>query len=312
MKKSTLFSLATLAVCAFAGTQSASAETFMEKATLLYPSGLYTSMPPFSMEITYNNQPIELIDPSVDENDEEVVWVSVQLDEGEKQPVSASILSSFGDPENPEDEDVWMLTVGLYELDELFDFQGEKITVYIPEGIVKNEEGAINPAQEFVFIMMPVETEFSADPESGSTVTEANPVVTVTFGGNPLEYLQSAISARTYEPEYKEITLNMGEEVNISEDGTALLIDLSCLEAGYYEVVIPEGFVTVTKDGKKYLCGDLWLEYDVNIQNQDSGVEMINTEKENAVYSLQGIRVNGNSLSSGLYIINGKKVIIKK
>ena len=50
--------------------------------------------------------------------------------------------------------------------------------------------------------------------------------------------------------------------------------------------------------------------------NSDSGVDSIGADKaENAIYTLTGVRVNTNdinSLTNGLYIINGKKVIIRK
>ena len=49
--------------------------------------------------------------------------------------------------------------------------------------------------------------------------------------------------------------------------------------------------------------------------NEITGIEILNpaqgTENSGAVYNLQGVRMNGKSLQKGLYIINGKKVVIK-
>ena len=49
--------------------------------------------------------------------------------------------------------------------------------------------------------------------------------------------------------------------------------------------------------------------------NESTGIEILNpaqgTENSGAVYNLQGVRMNGKNLQKGLYIMNGKKVIIK-
>lgn len=49
--------------------------------------------------------------------------------------------------------------------------------------------------------------------------------------------------------------------------------------------------------------------------NEITGIEILNpaqgTENSGAVYNLQGVRMNGKNLQKGLYIMNGKKVIIK-
>lgn len=50
-------------------------------------------------------------------------------------------------------------------------------------------------------------------------------------------------------------------------------------------------------------------------ENEITGIEILNpaqgTENSGAVYNLQGVRMNGENLQKGLYIMNGKKVIIK-
>ena len=43
-----------------------------------------------------------------------------------------------------------------------------------------------------------------------------------------------------------------------------------------------------------------------------TGIEGINADKADVIYNLQGVRVNKENLTSGLYIINGKKVMIRK
>lgn len=307
MRNFTLSFLAAAAACLACG--SAQAQTYMPEATLDYPAGLYAAFAPSSVSITWDQQPIELVDPHTNDFDEECVTVYVQLGEGEQQPVDAGILYSFGDPENPDDGDVWCLDIALYNLDDLWDFDGNTVKVIIPENVVKNSEGAINPAQEFLFEIMPTFTEYSIDPESGSTLSD-NMTVIIGFGGNPIEYLQSEVRAMTYEPEYRDITLKLGEEVKITENNE-VEIDLSNLEAGFYELVVPEGFVAVTVDGARYLSPDIWLEY--TLEGGDSGIDAIASDAAKAVYTIDGRRVSDlDKAASGIYVINGKKVIVKK
>lgn len=288
---------------------------YMEDATLAYPSGLYTSFAPSSVSVTWNDQPIELVNPQEDEYGDQYVTAYAQLGEGEKQPVNAYILYSFGDPENPDDNDIWNLDIALYDIDDLWSFDGSTVTVILPEGIVKNAEGAVNPAQDFVFQIVPTFTDYTVDPESGSTIDAENAIVRISFEGNPLEYLQSEVSLRTYEPTYKEILLQYGKEVTITADNE-LAINLTSVEDGEYELVIPEGFLIVTVDGEMNISPDIWLEYTIS---RDSGVDILNGDSHFDVYSLQGIRLLTTDdasavrrLPAGIYIVNGRKVVIRK
>ena len=307
MRKSTVSFLAAIAAC-FACC-AANAQTYMEPATLDYPSGLYASFPPSSVSITWEQQPISLVDPHVNDFDEECVTVYVKLGEAEQVPVNAGLLYSFGDPENPDDGDVWCLDIALYEIDDLWAFDGSTVTVIIPENVVQNSEGAINPAQQFVFEIMPTDTDYTVTPATESTLSE-NKSVTISFGDNPIEYLQAYVSARTYEPAYKDTELKFGEEVKI-KDGNKLEIDLSSLPEGEYEVVVPEGYVVVTIEGKKYLSPDIWLEY--TLEAEDSGIGTIKSEGTKAVYTIEGRKVSDLSKAgTGIYVVDGKKFMVKK
>lgn len=312
MKKTTIFSLAAIAGCLSLNAQSAVAQTYMEPATLDYPSGLYASFPPSSVSLSYDNQPISLVDPHVNDFDEEVVTAYVKLGESDPLPVSASILSSFGNPEDPNDPDLWLLDIALYELDDLWSFSGKTVTVMIPEGIVENQAGELNPDQEFIFKIVPTTGDYTITPGTGSSLN-GDYTVKVSFEGNPLEYLQSEVSARTYDPVYMDIPLKMGEEVTIS-DNNEILIDLSSLEEGEYEIVVPEGFVLVNVDGENYLSPDIWLEY--TIVKDESGIDAIFNADTFTVYDMQGRMVldSGSrnafgNLPAGIYIVNGKKVV---
>lgn len=304
MKKSTLIALmAATAMTAAAQTPA----SFMDEATLSYPTGLFVSMVPSSVTVTWDNQPIFLIDPHQNDWEEDVVTAYVKLGDGEEQPVDAAILSSLGTPDDP--GDLWSLDLALYDLDDLWDFAGDEVTVILPEGIVRNNDGAVNPAQQFVFSIVPTYLDYTIDPASGSALKE-DLTVKISFGGNKIEYLQGSVSAMTYEPSYKEEKLALGQGVTITEDNE-IALDLSCLPTGYYEIVVPEGFVLVAGEDGKSISPDIWLEYDIENQGGTDGVAAPAADNgEETLYNLQGIKVV-KAGAKGLYISNGKKVVIR-
>lgn len=304
-KKSTLLSLCAM----FAMAASAQAPALMSPASLDYPSGLYASFPPGSVSITYDNQPIELIDPVLNDFDEEVVIVYARLGDEEPVEVEAALLYSFGNPEDPEDPDVWNLDIALYNLDNLYSFDGNTIVINIPEGIVKNKEGAINPEQEFTFYIVPTWTEYSCTPETGSLLDKTTGFnVDVDFGNvASLAWLQDDVCARTYDPVYKETLLPLDEKVMIV--GNQIQISLEGLPDGEYEVVVPEGFVLISDGDEDYLSPDIWLEY--TVEGAQSTVRVIQApEGRQPIFSINGTRV-ANPAAGGIYIVNGKKLIVR-
>lgn len=314
MKKSTFLSIAAGIGCMFCGWQNASAETLMEPATLTYPGGYYASMLT-GVSVSWDNQPLELVDPVTDEYGDTFVISYIQLDEGEQIPVNSYIMYSFGDPNNPDDPDIWNLELALWGIDDLFDFFEGDITVTFPKGIVKNAEGALNPEQKMVFHIMEPYTECTYTPATGSTLDE-NYVVKVSFGGNPIEYLQDAVVVYNNDP-YTETQLELGQQVKITSSNE-IEIDLSSFPSGDYEVVVPEGFVMVTVDGKKYLGGSGWLEYTLK-NSGGSGIVSVEANGMINVYSVDGVKVmqttdrkDFEQLPGGIYIINGKKLFIRK
>ena len=307
MRKFTLLSL--LMGSILVPVTAMAADEFMEDATLEYPYSSNVSMPPGSVDISWNNQEIELIDPYVNDNDEEVVDVYVKLGDAEPQSVSAAILYSFGfDGE----DDFWYLEAALYELDDLYSFTGTQLTVIIPEGIVKNLKGQLNPAQEFVFNIVETYTDYTEEPASGSELVVPDAYVYITFEDATPEYVSDYISASVYEPAYKEVALYFGDEVTI-KDG-AVQINLNSLSSGDYEVLVPEAMFKFEIDGKTYYSPDIWLDYTVDAKSSVATINRIE-KADGKVYNLKGMRVgdsnNIEGLKKGIYVIDGKKVIIK-
>lgn len=280
---------------------------FMKPATLDYPNSYYTSMVPMIVDVTWDNEPIELIDPKTDDNGDDYVDVFVQFDEEEPVEAAGYVVNSIGEDA---DGDIWYLEIALYDIDSIWDFTGKEIVVSLPEGIVKNEEGLLNPAQDLTFYMMESYTEYKVTPESGEEISQDEALVKVDFGGNEITYNSGSVTIYNYDPVYTFYELEYSKEVTINKDNE-LVIDLSSLEPGDYEVVIPEGLVFVIEDGEKYINPDIWLEYTISLSD---GVTSIKVNKEpSQIYNLNGVKMgNGlNNLTPGIYLINGKKVMVK-
>ena len=92
----------------------------------------------------------------------------------------------------------------------------------------------------------------------------------------------------------------------VSVEDDILTISFSdCLEIAEYAVTIPAEFVLVN--------GEPCTETTLTLQVLVSGIDSIfGNDGDVKVYNLNGVQVNKENLSKGLYIINGKKVMIRK
>lgn len=96
-------------------------------------------------------------------------------------------------------------------------------------------------------------------------------------------------------------------------DGDMLVLTFDeNLENGTYVVTIPGGFVNVSDIDKGTLENEpLVLTYNLNVQG--SGVGSLTVEGALNIYNLNGVKVGEslNNLPAGVYIVNGKKVVVK-
>lgn len=304
---------------------------YMLPATLKNPADYYSSWAPYSIDVTYDNQPLEIVKPIKNENFDPdfdfptmnyYTYASVSIDGGEPFEIQAFVIKDDPSIWGFEDMEItWDLEVAFWDLDD-YDPQ-TSVELIIPGGIVKNEKGELNPPQTFTFYIMPA---FDASlttwtPESGETV-KTSESIKINFDGNDISPLQGVVTYSAWNDEtfsFETHDLNWVEDVTISDDNT-LVISLENVTPGYWEFSIPEGFVTVNieEDGEvvEYLSPSIWLEYDV-IQGTPS-VKVKTIGSENGVYpvyTVNGVRVGDSdatqNLRKGIYIVNGHKVVIK-
>ena len=76
--------------------------------------------------------------------------------------------------------------------------------------------------------------------------------------------------------------------------------------------------IVVTANGEEVAPADGVFTFDVNadtqfkvVANTADGVNAVSSQNARAIYNLQGVRMNGKNLPAGMYIVNGKSVMIK-
>lgn len=180
-------------------------------------------------------------------------------------------------------------------------------TLTLPEGMVENADGAINRSQ-LVAVIYSATAEGTVTPESGTEFAAGeNVIITIAFDGVVEQnYTPDAPVMVTNYEDY-EVQLNWTPDV-VYIEGNAIVINLGAeLEEGTYYLSLREGVVVV--DGS---VNAPIFDYMFKVAGTGS-VESINAEKGvKEIYNLNGVKVNENNIGQGFYIINGKKVFIRK
>lgn len=181
-------------------------------------------------------------------------------------------------------------------------------TIEIPEGIVENAAGEINKAQTLTVeciggVQAEVTPAAGAEFEVGEEV-----VITFSFDGVVEQnYSEDAPVNVTNYGEYDE-NITWAEGV-LYIDGNDVVLNLGKeLEPGMYYVTLREAQVVV--DGEP---NEAVSDYTFSVVEGETGaIDSIGADSNTKViYNLNGVKVNENNLKAGVYIINGKKVIVK-
>lgn len=204
------------------------------------------------------------------------------------------------------------------------------ITIVVPQGIVKNSEGLVNSGQSFRFNLYDYIND-SAElmtTETDGVYAIVWPDVTqlsVTYGYS-MTLTNSAGEAtlitcpNTYnfgEPEPGYFSAAYLDPDNFK--GLCLMVNVNGMADGEYTLSVPEGIVTLNQNDNTY---DVFINRTVNFTLAIGESSIVRNEKiENGykVFTLQGVKVldtnnieDLNRLSNGIYIINGKKTLIRK
>ena len=315
MKISTvLFSLALGALCAPAAI--AQDVTYLGNPTLEYPYSQMGSMAPSTAEFTWDNQPLELIDPVENEDLDEVVYVNVYINGDSENPyqTSAGIMHSesyYGD-----DEDIWRFAIDLYLVEELYEDDVKSVTINVPQGVVKNDKGDINREFNYNFYIFPTYTDYTISPDPDTKLMAPNAYIYIDFGGNRPSYISGSVRVERYDDGYELISLTYGENGFFVNDDNQVVINLNNIPTSEQaDIILPEGRFTITVGEEIYINPDIWVTYDIENEGYTivNGIKMENTAAP--VFNLRGVKVGTSDsfrkTESGIYIIGGKKVMIK-
>lgn len=319
-------------------------ETFyMEEGTMIEPEGNYVSSVGF-ITISYGGSKLQLVSPSDKEN-EDGVFVSKKpielLVAGESYPTSLypyvfTIPAGGNDPgvawklsddaeDDMEAEDFLQVSLGELLESYLWILPTGKYTVTVPEGIVKNDAGAINPEQSFSFYLMRSTDAGEVTPpemdedwnmiEYAAAELEA---VAVNWGAS-IEKIEGSLDVTLAKNEFMTSSpatpLLYGQEVKIN--GENLMINLSQVAPGSWSVNIPEGYVIV---GGEKINTDQAISYTIVDKKTNSVIALdANADGLYKVYDLNGVNVLNTEdagairgLDAGIYVINGKKVLVRE
>lgn len=153
-------------------------------------------------------------------------------------------------------------------------------------------------------VVAPIECELVTDPKNGSTVASLQHIVLTFKGVNEVATGSGMISVKKNGEEIDRIDA----EIDFDLDMNQMVINLAnaLTEQGIYTFDIPAGYF-LNENGDELPA--FTLTYGIGVETGINHVTTLNAAA-NKIYTLSGLRVNG-KLVPGVYIINGKKVIVK-
>lgn len=152
--------------------------------------------------------------------------------------------------------------------------------------------------------------EWTSDPAEGS-VSSLSTIYIYCNGGETSVAPSWSVAPTLTDAEGNEIAIDYSYDFSWDDGSSRLIITLNeeLTTAGTYTLTWPVGSLMVN-DTDYYSV--LTLTYTISSTNGINGIAP-NADGTYEIYNINGVKASGvNTLSNGLYIINGKKVVIKK
>lgn len=268
-----------------------------------------------NIEVGFN---IDGVDSSI-ENPYEKLTISY-FDKEEFEDVNVPLTSSYASVTVPEGTTIDITPVEGYIVESIETYQSNA-NVSKPSDVLGEWKVSIEAGDNVILNIK---------------VAKAPAYVGINFATNSVGAQPENFVNVTTEPDQKFVVKSSENELTIPNGGvrvvvtptTAYLEEGSVYVISHVEVSTIQGVEVPTEDYASYgvtLSGDMneWildltseadgLVFTFYVETEGYvGVNSLNAVDNDAViYNLQGVRVNGNSLSNGIYIINGKKVMVK-
>ena len=224
------------------------------------------------------------------------------------------------------DDDETLNALDILNLDSYLEGVTGQVDLVIPEGFVlvngrANDEFSVNVE---IYPIFEGEAAFMLEAETGVVeVTWPGYLASVfNFAQHPA-YLTDA-KGNNQELSYSNAAADDADITEIKSEGESLglAVNLASLKLadGAYTLWIPSTYVVISSLDfeENWLNGTEYWQFEVKdgaIVGESTGINGIdNVKTVEGVYNLQGVKMSNdlNTLAPGLYIINGKKVLIRK
>ena len=269
--------------------------TYMNSLPTLY----FDNDPVLPALLVYWNEAISTI------NEETTVEATLITPDNTELEVTMNLSSYWPDAQEgdqTEGENALLLLMASY----IETYGAGNYTIQIASGVVMNADEELNNAIDDTFTVEELPT-LSDVP---ATLTISGDQIVITWNNEPIEaYNPDDDDIQIMPADYSKEAwrLNTENGVTITEDSIVIEIAALELEEGVsYEILVPENYVLVGVDG----LGNEMI--DETFTAEASGVASLNSVNDsNAIYNLNGVRVDSKKLHKGIYILNGKKVLVK-
>lgn len=183
------------------------------------------------------------------------------------------------------------------------------LNIELPDNVVRNQNDEVNESTTVTYYLLPLYGNAVLSPVDGSAFTpdDKDWKVSVTWDGEISfngDFDDLGICLK--DANGKNIGLTLYGNVNFNEENTGLVFDLSGLEYGAYTLLIPECSIVIDSVNLNEAVEATY------IISETTGINNLNNLDEiDAVYNLKGVKINPKNIVPGIYIINGRTVILK-
>lgn len=199
------------------------------------------------------------------------------------------------------------------------DFINYQFEIFFPAGLVVNDKGLENPPISYVFNVMNIWSAPEITAEAGVIDLVWKGADWVTYNLSDEDPVLESESGEQYTLGFTFGHTVPGQVSLVNESVHGVEIDLNGMNLpdDAYTLIVPQGYVLIDgKMGENVLNGTVTYKFEWKDGNfNSSSVNMTTQDEIFTVYNLQGMKVKTgtdlNGISSGIYIVNGKKVLIR-
>lgn len=189
------------------------------------------------------------------------------------------------------------------------------LQITVAEGAVTSTDGAVNPEINLTYYLKKTTEwyDINFSPETNSEFNQGEGEIMVWWNiEGELKFNEEnpySIYAESYDlDEATKNRINLKEYCSV--DDNKLIVNISQMAPGDYYLIIPEGTFFI---GEDYINLDSVNYHFIILPNGTDSISGIANDinNNNQLFDLQGRPINKDNVKPGIYIIDGKKVVLK-